>query len=55
MAGPVEVHRYTSELGVAIPLFETHVTGFFTYNVAPDGWFPLNTGKKDAAANTSPH
>ena len=39
---------------VAIPLFDTHVTGFFPYDVAPDGRFLLNTVKEDAATNTSP-
>jgi hypothetical protein len=40
--------------GVAIPLFETHVSGFFPYDVAPDGRFLLNTVIQDAAANASP-
>ena len=39
---------------VAIPLFDTHATGFFPYDVAPTGRFLLNTIKEDAAANTSP-
>jgi hypothetical protein len=39
---------------VAIPLFETHVSGFFPYDVAPDGRFLLNTVIQDAAANASP-
>jgi hypothetical protein len=54
MAVPVKSTATTFELGAAIPLFETHVTGFFPYDVAADGRFLLNTVKEDAAANTSP-
>ena len=31
------------EPGVAVPLFETRVTGFAPYDVAPDGRFLVNT------------
>jgi hypothetical protein len=54
MAVPVKSTATTFEPGVAIPLFETHVTGFFPYDVAPDGRFLLNTVAQDAATNTSP-
>lgn len=54
MAVPVKSTASTFEPGVAIALFETHVTGFFPYDVAPDGRFLLNTVKEDLAANTAP-
>jgi Tol biopolymer transport system component len=54
MAVPVKSSATTFEPGLAIPLFETHVTGFIPYDVAPDGRFLLNTVAQDAAANTSP-
>jgi serine/threonine protein kinase len=54
MAVPVKSSDSTFEPGVAIPLFETHVTSFVPYDVAPDGRFLLNTVMQDAAANTSP-
>jgi serine/threonine protein kinase len=54
MAVAVKSTATTFELGSAIPLFETHVTGFFPYDVAPDGRFLLNTVMQDAAAVTSP-
>jgi eukaryotic-like serine/threonine-protein kinase len=54
MAVPVKSTATTFELGAAVPLFETHVTGFFPYDVAADGRFLLNTVKEDAAASASP-
>jgi hypothetical protein len=54
MAVPVKSTATTFEPGMAIPLFETHVTSFVPYDVAPDGRFLLNTVKEDAAANPSP-
>ena len=54
MAVPVKSTAATFELSAAIPLFETHVTGFIPYDVAADGRFLLNTVKEDAAANRSP-
>jgi eukaryotic-like serine/threonine-protein kinase len=54
MAVPIKSTATTFELGAAIPLFETHVTGFFPYDVAADGRFLLNTVKEDAAASASP-
>jgi hypothetical protein len=54
MAVPVKSTATTFELGAAIPLFDTHVTGFFPYDVAADGRFLLNTAKEDAAATASP-
>jgi eukaryotic-like serine/threonine-protein kinase len=54
MAVPVKSSATTFEPGVAIPLFETHVTSFVPYDVAADGRFLVNTVKEDAAANTSP-
>jgi eukaryotic-like serine/threonine-protein kinase len=54
MAVPVKSSATTFEPGVAIPLFETHVTSFVPYDIAPDGRFLLNAVLQDAAANTSP-
>jgi Tol biopolymer transport system component/predicted Ser/Thr protein kinase len=54
MAVPIKSTATTFEPGIAIPLFETHVTGFMPYDVAPDGRFLINTVMENAAANTSP-
>jgi Tol biopolymer transport system component len=54
MAVPIKSTATTFEPGIAIPLFETHVTGFTPYDVAPDGRFLINTVMENAAANTSP-
>jgi eukaryotic-like serine/threonine-protein kinase len=42
------------EPGVAMPLFDTNVTGFFPYDVSPDGRFLLNTVSDVAAQTSSP-
>jgi hypothetical protein len=44
----------TFEPGVAVPLFDTNVTGFFPYDVSPDGRFLLNTISEAAALTASP-
>jgi hypothetical protein len=54
MAVPIKSTATTFEPGVAIPLFDTHVTGFIPYDVAPDGRFLINTVMEDSAANSSP-
>jgi hypothetical protein len=40
--------------GVAVPLFDTNVTGFFPYDVTPDGRFLINTVTEAATPNCSP-
>ena len=42
------------EPGVAVPLFDTRVAGFFPYDVSPDGRFLLNTASDVAAPTSSP-
>jgi eukaryotic-like serine/threonine-protein kinase len=55
MAVPIKSAATTFEPGVlAIPLFDTHVTGFVPYDVAPDGRFLLNTLLEDTTPNSSP-
>ena len=54
MAVPVKSSATTLEPGIAIPLFETHATGYFPYDVAPDGRFLINTVMEEAAPNSSP-
>jgi hypothetical protein len=56
MAVPVKSTATTFELGAAIPLFETHLSGmvFAPYDVAPDGRFLINTAMEEAAVNGSP-
>jgi Tol biopolymer transport system component len=41
------------EPGVPIPLFDTRVTGFMPYDVAPDGRFLINTMPADATSRSS--
>ena len=53
MAVPVKIGP-TFEPGVAAPLFDTNVTGFFPYDVSPDGRFLLNTISEAAALTASP-
>jgi len=43
----------TFEPGVPMPLFDTHVTGFMPYDVAPDGRFLINTMPADATSRSS--
>jgi hypothetical protein len=42
------------EPGIAIPLFETSTTGFFPYDVSPDGRFLLNVPAGTEALRLSP-
>ncbi len=42
------------EPGVAVPLFDTNVTGFYPYDVSADGRFLLNTVGDVAAPTSSP-
>jgi eukaryotic-like serine/threonine-protein kinase len=41
------------EPGIPIPLFDTRVTGFMPYDVAPDGRFLINTLPADATSRSS--
>ena len=43
----------TFEPGVPIPLFNTRVTGFMPFDVAPDGRFLINTLPPDATSRSS--
>jgi eukaryotic-like serine/threonine-protein kinase len=40
--------------GVAVPLFETRATGFFPYDVSPDGRFLLSTPAAGETSTSSP-
>jgi eukaryotic-like serine/threonine-protein kinase len=40
--------------GVAVPLFDTNVTGFFPYDVSADGRFLLNAISEAASPTASP-
>ncbi|HEY5616883.1 MAG TPA: hypothetical protein VIK60_03020, partial [Vicinamibacterales bacterium] len=42
------------EPGVAVPLFDTNVTGFSPYDVSADGRFLLNTVGDVGAPTSSP-
>ena len=42
------------EPGMAVPLFDTNVTGYFSYDVSADGRFLLNTVGDVAAPTSSP-
>ena len=42
------------EPGVAVPLFDTNVTGFFPYDVSADGRFLLNAISEAASPTASP-
>ncbi len=53
MAVPVKTTP-TFEPGRPVPLFETNVTGFFPYDVAPDGRFLINTVADPATLPSSP-
>jgi hypothetical protein len=53
MAVPVKVGP-PFEPGVAVPLFETRVVGFFPYDVSADGRFLLYTPSEAEAAAPSP-
>jgi eukaryotic-like serine/threonine-protein kinase len=43
----------TFEPGAPVPLFDTRVTGFMPYDVAPDGRFLINTMPADATSRSS--
>ena len=53
MAVPVKSSA-TFEPGVAVPLFDTRVTGFFPYDVSSDGRFLINTVAEADAGASSP-
>ena len=53
MAVPVKLGP-PFEPGVAVPLFETRVAGFFPYDVSPDGRFLLYTPSEAEAPASSP-
>ena len=53
MAVPVKLGP-PFEPGVAVPLFDTRVTGFFPYDVSPDGRFLLYTPTEAEAPASSP-
>jgi Tol biopolymer transport system component len=53
MAVPMKIGT-TLEPGVATPLFETNVVGFFSYDVSADGRFLLYTPGNIAAPAASP-
>jgi dipeptidyl aminopeptidase/acylaminoacyl peptidase len=42
------------EPGIAVPLFETRVAGFFPYDVSADGRFLMNTVTEAATLSSSP-
>lgn len=42
------------EPGVAVPLFDTHVTGVIPYDVSADGRFLINTISEVASPTASP-
>jgi eukaryotic-like serine/threonine-protein kinase len=52
MAVPIKVGP-TFEPGVPIPLFNTRVTGYMPFDVAPDGRFLINTMPADATSRSS--
>jgi hypothetical protein len=53
MVVPVKIGP-TFEPGIAVPLFETRVTGFFAYDVSADGRFLLTTVSESSTRNSSP-
>jgi hypothetical protein len=53
MAVPVKLGP-PFEPGVAVPLFETRATGYFPYDVSPDGRFLLATPTESGAPASSP-
>ena len=53
MAVPVKVGP-PFEPGVAVPLFDTNVTGFFPYDVSADRRFLLNAISEAASPTASP-
>jgi hypothetical protein len=53
MAVPVKTGE-SFEPGVAVPLFDTNIIGFFPYDLSVDGRFLLNTVADVAPATSSP-
>lgn len=51
MSVPVKMGA-SFEPGVAVPLFDTRVTGFAPYDVAPDGRFLINTVLESASQSS---
>jgi serine/threonine protein kinase/Tol biopolymer transport system component len=52
MSVPIQGGR-SFEPGAPVPLFDTRVTGFMPYDVAPDGRFLINTMPADATSRSS--
>jgi len=50
MAVPVKTGA-TFEPGVAVPLFDTNLAGFFPYDVSPDGRLLLNSLSETSASS----
>ena len=53
MSVPVKMSATTFEPGVPVPLFETNISGFMPYDVAPNGRFLINTVTGASTANSS--
>jgi Tol biopolymer transport system component len=53
MATPVKIGA-TFEPGLPVPLFDVKVSGYFPYDVSPDGRFLINTPLDQAQAAPSP-
>jgi hypothetical protein len=53
MAVSVKTNGAVFEPGVPIALFETNISGFFPYAVAPDGRFLINTVTGSSTPNSS--
>ena len=54
MAVPIKSTASTFEPGMPTALFDTQLTGFFPYDVAPDGRFLLNSTVEDSKATIAP-
>jgi len=54
MAVPIKSGPSSFEPGLAVPLFAARVTGFFPYDVAPDGRFLLQVAADSAPGSVSP-
>ena len=54
MAVPIKSGPSSFEPGLAVPLFDAKVTGFFPYDVAPDGRFLLQVAADSAPSSVSP-
>ena len=53
MATPVKIGA-TFEPGLPVPLFNVKTTGYFPYDVSPDGRFLINTPLDQVQATPSP-